>query len=111
MPGPSAFPLGETQSVSVFGEIGSHIQDRGQEVPGSAGSVRGFHLTPCRYCTLIITTAVTGDPDSDGLQGTSNECVHTLNVCADFNHSVEAEFFFEVYLFFSVVCCFLCENL
>lgn len=39
------FPWGK-QSVSIFGEIGSHILDRAQGVPGSAGRVRGLHLTP-----------------------------------------------------------------
>ena len=51
-------------TVSIFGEIGSHIQERGQEVPGSAGRVRGLDLTPCGYSTLIITTSAIGDPES-----------------------------------------------
>lgn len=63
MPSHSAFPLGETQSVFIFGEIGSHIQDRGQEVPGSGGRVRGLHLTPCGYSTFTITTSVIGDAE------------------------------------------------
>ena len=60
-------PAGEVQPASVFGEvfrIGGHIQNKAQEVPGSAGKVRGLHLTPCGYSTLIIITSVMGDPES-----------------------------------------------
>lgn len=49
------FPWGKT--ISISGEIGNYIQARRQDVPGLAVRVRGYSI-------LIITAAVTRDPES-----------------------------------------------